>query len=357
VQHKVILHRKYAINNCDEKMSIQIGPIKTRNRVFLAPLSGVTDEPFRAVAHAHGAGLVVSEMVASEELVRARPDMVRRARGAEKLKPFVIQLAGREARWMTEGTKVAQDLGADIIDINMGCPARQVTGGLSGSALMRDLDHALTLIEATVQAARVPVTLKMRLGWDAGSINAPELARRAETSGVQMITVHGRTRCQFYGGKADWKSIRAVKEAISIPLIANGDGTSAADARAMLEESHADGVMIGRGAYGRPWWPGVIANQLDVGSGIEEPLLHTEMNIVFEHHQQMLEIYGGELGNRTARKHIGWTIARLEERKLLSPPNASLWRQRILTSRDNAHVSCSIIQLYGSLEAHEAEAA
>ena len=338
-------------------MSIKIGPIKTLNRVFLAPLSGVTDEPFRAVAHTHGAGLVVSEMVASEELVRARPDMVRRARGADRLKPFVIQLAGREARWMIEGAKVAQDLGADIIDINMGCPARQVTGGLSGSALMRDLDHALTLIDATVQAARVPVTLKMRLGWDANSVNAPELARRAEDAGVQMITVHGRTRCQFYGGKADWKAIRAVKEAISIPLIANGDGTSAADARAMLEESHADGVMIGRGTYGRPWWPGVIANQLDVGSGIEEPSLHTEMNIVVEHHQQMLENYGGELGNRTARKHIGWTIARLEERKLLSPPNASLWRQRILTSRDNAHVSRSIIQLYGSLEAQEAEAA
>ena len=357
MQHKAILHRKYAISNSDEKMSIQIGQIKTRNRVFLAPLSGVTDEPFRAVAHAHGAGLVVSEMVASEELVRARPDMVRRARGAEKLKPFVIQLAGREARWMTEGTKVAQDLGADIIDINMGCPARQVTGGLSGSALMRDLDHALTLIEATVQASRVPVTLKMRLGWDADSINAPELARRAEASGVQMITVHGRTRCQFYGGKADWKAIRAVKEAISIPVIANGDGTSAADARAMLEESNADGVMIGRGTYGRPWWPGVIANQLDAGSGIKEPSLHTEMSIVVEHHQQMLDNYGGELGNRTARKHIGWTIARLEERKLLSPQNASLWRQQILSSRDNAHVSRSIIQLYGSLEAQEAEAA
>ena len=338
-------------------MSIHIGPIKTRNRVFLAPLSGVTDEPFRAVAHANGAGLVVSEMVASEELVRARPDMVRRARGVEKLKPFVIQLAGREAHWMSEGAKVAQDHGADIIDINMGCPARQVTGGQSGSALMRDLDHALTLIEATVQAAKVPVTLKMRLGWDEGSINAPELARRAEASGVQMITVHGRTRCQFYGGKADWSAIRAVKEAISIPLIANGDGTSAADARTMLAQSHADGVMIGRGAYGRPWWPGVIANQLDAGSGIEEPSLHTEMNIVVEHHQKMLENYGAELGNRTARKHLGWTIARLEERKFLSPGNAATWRQRILTSRDNTHVANSIVQLYGSLEACEAEAA
>ena len=338
-------------------MSIQIGPIRTRNRVFLAPLSGVTDEPFRAIAHAHGAGLVVSEMVASEELVRARPDMVRRARGAEKLKPFAIQLAGRETRWMAEGAKVAQDLGADIIDINMGCPARQVTGGLSGSALMRDLDHALTLIEATVQAARVPVTLKMRLGWDEGSINAPELARRAEAAGVQMITVHGRTRCQFYGGKADWSAIRAVKEAISIPLIANGDGTSAADARTMLAQSLADGVMIGRGAYGRPWWPGVIANQLDAGSGVEEPSLHTEMNIVIEHHHQMLKNYGAELGNKTARKHLGWNIMRLQERNLLSPQNASFWRQRMLSSRDNAHVAHSIVQLYGSLEANEAEAA
>jgi nifR3 family TIM-barrel protein len=296
-------------------------------------------------------------MVASEELVRARPDMVRRARGADRLKPFVIQLAGREAKWMTEGAKVAQDLGADIIDINMGCPARQVTGGLSGSALMRDLDHALTLIEATVQAARVPVTLKMRLGWDANSMNAPELARRAEDAGVQMITVHGRTRCQFYGGKADWSAIRAVKAAISIPLIANGDGASAADARAMLAQSQADGVMIGRGAYGRPWWPGVIANQLDAGSGIEEPSVHNEMQIIAEHHRHMLEVYGAELGNRTARKHLGWTITRLQERKYLSAESAALWRQRILTSRDNGHVAHAILQLYGSLEAREAEAA
>jgi tRNA-dihydrouridine synthase B len=252
---------------------------------------------------------------------------------------------------------VAQDLGADIIDINMGCPARQVTGGLSGSALMRDLDHALTLIDATVQAARVPVTLKMRLGWDANSMNAPELARRAEDAGVQMITVHGRTRCQFYGGRADWRAIRAVKEAISIPLIANGDGTSAADARAMLAQSQADGVMIGRGAYGRPWWPGVIANQLDAGSGIEEPSLHKEMEIIVQHHQHMLEVYGAELGNKTARKHLGWTITRLQERKYLSAESAALWRQRILTSRDNGQVAHAIIQLYGSLEAREAEAA
>ena len=338
-------------------MSIQIGPIKTRNRVFLAPLSGVTDEPFRAVAHDYGAGLVVSEMVASEELVRARPDMVRRALGAEKLKPFVIQLAGREPRWMTEGTKAAQDLGADMIDINMGCPAKQVTGGLSGSALMRDLDHAVKLIEATVEAARVPVTLKMRLGWDHQSMNAPELARRAETAGVQMITVHGRTRCQYYGGKADWAAIRAVKELIKIPLIANGDGQSADDARAMLEASGADGVMIGRGSYGRPWWPGVIANQLDPGFGCEEPSLAAEMLIVAAHHQQMLLTYGHGLGNRIARKHLGWAIMRLEERGLLVAADGILWRQRILTSRDNAYVGRSIFQLYGSLQVVRSEAA
>ncbi len=331
-------------------MSIQIGPIRTRNRVFLAPLSGVTDEPFRAVAHEYGAGLVVSEMVASEELVRARPDMVRRALGADTLKPFVIQLAGREARWMSEGAKAAQGLGADIIDINMGCPAKQVTGGLSGSALMRDLDHALTLIEATVQASAVPVTLKMRLGWDSESINAPELAKRAEAAGVKMITVHGRTRCQFYGGRADWSAIRAVRDVIKIPLIANGDGTSVEDARAMLEASGADGVMIGRGAYGRPWWPGVIANQLDPGSGIEEPSLAAEMNIIAAHHQETLRNYGADLGNKMARKHIGWSIMRLEERGHLTARDAAVWRQRILTSCDNGFVARCIVQLYGALE-------
>jgi tRNA-dihydrouridine synthase B len=299
----------------------------------------------------------VSEMVASEELVRARPDMVRRAQGAAKLKPFVIQLAGREARWMGEGARAAQGLGADIIDINMGCPAKQVTGGLSGSALMRDLDHALTLIEATVKASEVPVTLKMRLGWDVGSINAPELAQRAEAAGVQMITVHGRTRCQFYGGNADWIAIRAVRDAIKIPLIANGDAATVEDARAMLAASGADGVMIGRGAYGRPWWPGVIANRLDPGSGIEEPSLAAEMNVVSELHQQILIAYGADLGNKTARKHIGWSIMRLEERGYLNLSDAAMWRQRILVSRDNDFVARSIFQLYGSLEPVKARAA
>ena len=185
-------------------MGIRIDSLETRNRVFLAPMSGVTDEPFRIAAHAHGAGLVVSEMVASEELAVARPDMVRRAAGGGKISPFVIQLAGREPHWMAEGARLAEGLGADVIDINMGCPARQVTGGLSGSALMRDLDHAIALVKAVVSAVKIPVTLKMRLGWDHGSLNAPELARRAEDTGVRLVTVHGRTRCQFYGGRADW---------------------------------------------------------------------------------------------------------------------------------------------------------
>jgi tRNA-dihydrouridine synthase B len=327
-------------------MGILIGPIETRNRVFLAPMSGVTDEAFRMTAHEHGAGLVVSEMVASEELVNARPDMLRRALGAESLSPFVIQLAGRETHWMAEGVRVAEDMGAEIIDINMGCPAREVTGGLSGSALMRDLDHAERLIAATVEAANVPVTLKMRLGWDHATLNAPELARRAETCGVALVTVHGRTRCQFYGGKADWSAIAQVREAVSIPLIANGDGASVTDAREMLAKSGADGVMIGRGAYGRPWWPGVIAEGLDPGSGRAEPTLAEEAEILHLHHERILSTHGAHHGNRVARKHIGWAIGRLAERHLISAEAASHWRARLLRSNDNAEVVRGLSAVY-----------
>ncbi len=277
-------------------------------------MSGVTDEAFRLVAHAHGAGLVVSEMVASDALFHERPDMVRRAQGQSKISPFVIQLAGREAKWMAEGARLAQDLGADVIDINMGCPARQVTGGLSGSALMRNPDHAVGLIEATVQASRVPVTVKMRLGWDHNMLNAPELAHRAETAGAQMITVHGRTRCMFYSGKADWAAIRAVRDAIAIPLVVNGDGETAADARAMMVASGADAVMFGRSCYGRPWWPGVVAEQLEPGSGRTEPELDEELAIILWHQEETLRLYGHALGNKTFRKHLGWTLSRLELR-------------------------------------------
>jgi tRNA-dihydrouridine synthase B len=337
-------------------MGIQIGSVQVRNRVFLAPMSGVTDEPFRAAAHRHGAGLVVTEMVASEELAGSRSDMLRRARNHETIRPFAVQLAGRDAHWMGEGTRIAQDLGADIIDINMGCPSRQVTGGLSGSALMRDLDHAMTLVEATVGAARVPVTLKMRLGWDENSLNAPELARRAENAGVSLVTVHGRTRCQFYGGKADWRAIARVREAVSIPLVANGDGQSAADARAMLTASGADAVMIGRGACGRPWWPGVIAGQLDAGCGIPEPSLEEEAGMVRRHHREIVEFHGGHHGNRIARKHVGWVIGRLEERRLLTPEEAQQWRARLLQTNDNTAVADGLGELYHSAQQNGARA-
>ena len=314
-------------------------------------MSGVTDEPFRRIAARHGAGLVVTEMVASEELAKARPDMVRRAVPATGDLPFVVQLAGRESRWMGEGARVAQELGADIIDINMGCPSRQVTGGWSGAALMRDLDHAMTLVEATLAEARVPVTLKMRLGWDEGTLNAPELARRAATAGVSLIAVHGRTRCQFYGGRADWRAIARVREAVpDIPLIANGDADSIEDVRTMLALSGADGIMMGRAAYGRPWWPGVIAARLDRGSGIAEPTLALEGGIVASHHAAILDHHGPHHGNRIARKHLGWTILRLEQRRLLTVFEAQGWRARILTTSDNKTVANGLADLYGACQ-------
>ena len=311
-------------------MGICIGAHEIRNRVFLAPMSGVTDEPFRVLAHKYGAGLVVSEMVASNALVEARPDMVRRATGAGQVYPFVLQLAGREPEWMARGAELAQKIGADIIDINMGCPAREVAGKLSGSALMRDLDHACSLIEATVRASSVPVTLKMRLGWDFDCLNAPELAVRAEQLGVSMITVHGRTRNQFYKGRADWVAIRSVTQAVAIPVIANGDGASISDVNAMLEASGADGVMIGRGAYGRPWWPGVLANQLDPGCGIEEPRIDQQGAIVFEHYELIIAHYGERNGVRIARKHIGWALERWRDKGLYDQAETVKWRARLL---------------------------
>ena len=330
-------------------MGVQIGNVTTANRVFLAPMSGVTDEAFRLIAHEQGAGLVVSEMVASEELVRERPDMVRRTRGGKRLSPFVIQLAGREAHWMAEGAKLAQDMGADIIDINMGCPARQVTGGLSGSALMRDPDHALTLIEATVGATKVPVTVKMRLGWDAQQMNAPDLAKRAENAGAQMITVHGRTRCQFYTGKADWQAIRAVRDAIAIPLVANGDGVSADDAKMMMEVSGADAVMLGRATYGRPWWAGAVAAALQPGCGKPPPSLEQERDLALWHQQETLALYGHELGNKTFRKHFGWLLDRLRERNLLSVEHLRTLRSSLLPSKDNRAIVAGIHAVFAPL--------
>ena len=339
-------------------MSILIGDIKLRNRVLLAPMSGVSDRPFREIADMCKAGLVVTEMVASRELAEDRADMVRRAERPPSGSLFAVQLAGREAPWMAEGARIAQDLGAGIIDINMGCPARQVTGGYSGSALMRDLDHAMTLVEATVAASRVPVTLKMRLGWDDRTMNAPELARRAEDAGIQMVTVHGRTRCQFYKGKANWNAIAEVKKVLrKIPLIANGDVADIADIRNILAASLADGVMIGRGSYGRPWWPGVLAHLLDPGSGMAEPDLGREAELIDQHHHSILSLYGHEHGNRIARKHLGWLVDRKLEQGRLTGEAAAGWRRRLMSEADNGLVRQAVRGLFVSLQDGERRAA
>lgn len=289
----------------DTPSSIQVGSVPIRVPALLAPMSGVTDYPFRKQAWKHGAGLVVSEMVACETLAQGREDVIRRMAGDVKATgPRVIQLAGREARWMDEGARIATDAGADIIDINMGCPARQVTKGLSGSALMRDLDHALTLIEATVNSTPLPVTLKMRLGWDHDTINAPDLASRAVNAGVQMITVHGRTRQQFYTGLADWNAIAAVRAAIKVPLIVNGDIKTASDARLALEASGADAVMIGRAAQGKPWLPGAIGRALQDGGMEEHPDPLTGLESLTDALTDSVELYGEKLGIRCMRKHL-----------------------------------------------------
>ncbi len=286
---------------------LRIGHREIAGRCLLAPMAGITDLPVRRLASRLGAPLVVSEMVAGEALANGEIEARLKAERGD-VSPHAVQIAGCTPDAMATAARIAEATGADIIDINMGCPAKRVVNGWAGSALMREPDHALSLIEAVVGAVSVPVTVKMRLGWDDASRNAPDLARRAEAAGVAMVTVHGRTRCQFYKGSADWDAIAAVKAMVSIPVVANGDLTGVEEAPTMLARSGADAVMVGRGAQGRPWLPGDIAHFLATGERRAEPGAAERRDMLLGQYEEMLSLYGRGLGIRVARKHIGWSF-------------------------------------------------
>lgn len=313
---------------------IQIGDIILENNALLAPMSGVTDAPFRRLAAETGAGMVISEMVASQELAKANAETLRKAEGGDFLSPFVIQLAGREEKWMAEGARIAEDMGADIIDINMGCPARKVISGMSGSALMRDPDLALRLIEATVAATSKPVTLKMRLGWDDDMLNAPQIGQRAEQAGVKMLTIHGRTRNQFYKGSADWQKIADTAKLVNIPVVANGDLGAVVDASKMMKMAGAQGVMLGRGAYGMPWLVGDVGRYLTDKTMPITRSLQWKLDFVLRHFELMLAHYGDFMGLRISRKHLGWYL----ENNVVEKVDLKQWRIKIFSQEDSTEV-------------------